>query len=105
MFDSCQRSQSGLKAFGFLFIGGRVRFHAFLWLVGLGLSWQIVFAAAPGTFSQRIVVDQFGYAPDMSKVAVISDPQVGFNAAESYAPGGTLEVRTWDSNTVVYSGA
>ena len=41
----------------------------------------------------------------MIKVAVVSDPQQGFNAAESYTPGSTLQVRTWSSNTVVYSGA
>ena len=62
-------------------------------------------AAPPGTFSLHIAVDQFGYMPDMTKVAVISDPQQGFNAGESYTPGSTLEVRTWDSNTVVYSGS
>jgi hypothetical protein len=62
-------------------------------------------AAAPGTFSLRIAVDQFGYMSDMTKVAVISDPQQGFNAGESYTPGSTLEVRAWGSNTVVYSGS
>jgi hypothetical protein len=49
-------------------------------------------------------VDQFGYLPDIPKVAVISDPQTGFNAAESYTPGSALEVRTWGSDTVVFSG-
>lgn len=65
---------------------------------------QCAVAGPPGTFTNRIAVDQFGYMPDMAKVAVISDPQVGFNAAESYSPGTTLEVRTWGSNTVVFSG-
>ena len=66
-------------------------------------SW--LHAAAPGTFSKRIAVDQFGYMPGQKKIAVISDPQVGFNAAESYTPGPLLEVRTADSNLVVFAGA
>jgi hypothetical protein len=49
-------------------------------------------------------VDQFGYQPEMTKVAVISDPIQGFNAAESYVPGTVLEVRAWGSNTVIYTG-
>lgn len=61
-------------------------------------------AAPPGTFTLRIAVDQFGYLPDIPKVAMISDPQTGFNAAESYTPGSTLQVRTWGSDTVVFSG-
>jgi len=79
--------------------------RALLLSLGIGFALHCAKAAAPGTFTLRIAVDQFGYAPDMAKVAVISDPQVGFNAAASYTPGGTLEVRTWGSNTVVFSGA
>lgn len=61
-------------------------------------------AAAPGTATPRIAVDQFGYRPEMTKVAVISDPQSGFNAAEAYTPGTTLEVRAWGTHTVAFSG-
>jgi endoglucanase len=61
-------------------------------------------AAPPGTFTLRIAVDQFGYPADLTKVAVISDPQQGFNAAESYTPGTPLEVRTWHSDSVVFTG-
>jgi hypothetical protein len=50
-------------------------------------------------------LDQFGYLPDMAKVAVISNPRVGFNAGQSYTPGGSLEVRAWGSNMVVFSGS
>jgi hypothetical protein len=62
-------------------------------------------AAPPGAFSGRIAVDQFGYMPEMPKVAVISDPRAGYNSAESYAPGATLEVRTWGDHRVVFVGA
>lgn len=51
-----------------------------------------------------IMVDQFGYRPQDKKVAVLADPVSGFNAADTYAPGNTLEIRRADDNTVVYSG-
>jgi endoglucanase len=51
-----------------------------------------------------IVVDQFGYLPTAQKVAVIRDPQTGFDAADSYAPGDTFEVVNDDNDTVVFSG-
>jgi endoglucanase len=39
--------------------------------------------------SKHIVVDQFGYLPDGEKVAIIRDPQTGFDANESFTPGAT----------------
>lgn len=62
-------------------------------------------SAPPGTETPRIAVDQFGYLPWMTKVAVISDPQTGFNSAEAYTPGATLELREWGTNAVVHSAA
>jgi hypothetical protein len=62
-------------------------------------------AAPPGAFSRRIAVDQFGYMPEMTKVAVISDPQTGFNATESFTPAATVQVRRWSDHVVVHSGA
>jgi hypothetical protein len=50
-------------------------------------------------------VDQVGYRPSARKIAVISDPQTGYNAPDPYTPGATLEVRQAFSNTVVFSGA
>lgn len=52
----------------------------------------------------RIHVDQFGYLPDESKVAVISDPQRGYNQGDSYSPGGTLEVRQRSGGMTVHKG-
>ncbi len=43
-------------------------------------------AQAPSRF---IIVDQFGYLPDAQKIAVIKDPQVGYDADESFTPGQT----------------
>jgi len=41
-----------------------------------------------------IKVDQFGYLPNAEKVAVISDPQKGFNSDDSVDPKMTYEVRS-----------
>ena len=53
--------------------------------------------------TSHICVDQFGYLPDGSKVAVISDPQKGYNSFDHYLSGGTLELRTRAGKTV-FSG-
>jgi endoglucanase len=54
--------------------------------------------------TSRIAVDQFGYLPGSDKVAVISNPQRGYNASDKYQPGPRLEVRSV-SGGVVLSGA
>lgn len=38
------------------------------------------------SFSPYIVVDQFGYLPEANKVAVVRDPQTGFDAADAFTP-------------------
>ncbi|GHA81350.1 endoglucanase [Algimonas arctica] len=51
-----------------------------------------------------IVVDQFGYVPNLEKRAVIRDPQIGFDASRSFQPSGlyaVIDVRTGDP---VYRG-
>ncbi|HEX7898704.1 MAG TPA: glycoside hydrolase family 9 protein [Planctomycetota bacterium] len=40
--------------------------------------------------SRFIVVDQFGYLPDARKVAVVRDPQTGYDADQSFTPGASL---------------
>ena len=52
-----------------------------------------------------IVVDQFGYPGDRRKVAVIRDPQTGFDAADSYTPGATFELVFAATDTVVMTAA
>jgi endoglucanase len=51
-----------------------------------------------------IVVDQFGYRPGMKKVAVLADPQAGWNAKDAYTPGKELEVRAWADDKSVFRG-
>jgi endoglucanase len=56
-------------------------------------------------FQRYIVVDQFGYRPEHTKVAVLADPKSGWNAPDAYEPGSELEVRTWSDGKVVFKGA
>lgn len=61
--------------------------------------------AGPSATEPLIRVNQIGYLPEANKVAVIADPQVGQNAAESFAPGAVYELRRWDDDVAVFSGA
>ena len=63
--------------------------------------------AAPSQTTYHIKVDQFGYFPTSRKVAVIADPQSGYNAAEIFTPGtgaNQYQVRRWDNDVVVFTG-
>ena len=53
----------------------------------------------------HIHVDQFGYLPDEHKVAVISDPEKGFNAGDHFTPGPVLELRRVADGVTVCRGA
>lgn len=55
--------------------------------------------------SKDIVVDQFGYLPDGEKIAVIRDPQTGFDAAESFTPGATYALVNVATGTRVLTSA
>jgi endoglucanase len=53
----------------------------------------------------NILVDQFGYRPHDPKVAVIRNPQIGYDSAQKFAPGGPYQVRRAGDGAVVFSGA
>ncbi|MDR0494960.1 MAG: glycoside hydrolase family 9 protein [Treponema sp.] len=55
--------------------------------------------------SDNIHVDQFGYRIGDDKVAVIADPQQGFNADKRFTPGEVYQVRKASDNAVVFTGA
>lgn len=57
------------------------------------------------TTTNKIVIDQFGYRPDAKKIAVIRNPQQGFDASESYTPGTTFSVINANNNTVELTGS
>ncbi len=54
----------------------------------------------------HLLVDQFGYKPGMTKVAVIRDGITGFGSstAENYVPGTTLQVINAATGRQVFSG-
>lgn len=54
--------------------------------------------------SPYIVVDQLGYRPAAQKIAVVRDPEEGFDAAESFSPGDSYEVVDAKTGEVVFSG-
>lgn len=77
-------------------------------LIPLGLALATPVAeAAPATTVPYIKVDQFGYLGPMRKVAIVADPQAGFNAAEAFNPGtgaGQYQIRRWADDAVVFTG-
>lgn len=56
------------------------------------------------SLSKYIVVDQFGYLPDSKKVAVVRDPHTGYDAGESFLPGGVYAVVNVTTKEQVFSG-
>ncbi len=69
------------------------------------LFQTLTILASPMSLTLNIKTDQFGYRPNDTKVAVIAQPKVGFNAPSSYTPGATFKVRRWDNNMEVFSGS
>ncbi len=65
----------------------------------------IILHASPTTISLNIKIDQFGYRPNDTKVAVIAQPKVGYNAPSNYTPGTTFKIRRWDNDAEVFSGS
>lgn len=78
---------------------------ALLFIASASISFAITQAAPPGTVTERILVDQFGYLPDAKKIAVLNDPQIGYNAAAAYSPGASMELRRVGTNALVHSAA
>lgn len=58
-------------------------------------------APAPGP---HVCVDNFGYRPEMAKVAVLRQAVVGFDAPDSYTPGPRIEVRRVRDNSIALQG-
>jgi endoglucanase len=61
-------------------------------------------ASMAQTTTKFIIVDQFGYLPESQKIAVIKDPQVGFDASESFTPGQHYVVVNAVTGEQKYSG-
>jgi len=53
----------------------------------------------------KIVIDQFGYLPELEKRAVIRSPEIGYDANQSFTPGARYAVIDVTSGEAVYEGA
>ena len=51
-----------------------------------------------------IVIDQFGYLPNLEKRAIIRSPEIGYDAGQSFAPGSRYAVIDAASGEAVYEG-
>jgi endoglucanase len=63
--------------------------------------------SSPPTVDNHIKIDQFGYRCNDQKIAIISNPQTGFNSASTFVPGTTAnnyQIRNWTTDAVVFSG-
>lgn len=69
------------------------------------ITGSSVGGAANVQIDRHILVDQFGYRPNDAKVAVIRNPQAGFDASDKITPGTTYEVRNAGDGSVVLSAA
>jgi endoglucanase len=74
-----------------------------------GTTKQLKFTGEPTNGDEvpenpLIVVDQFGYRPEMHKVAVLAQPVLGWNAQDKFVPGDRYEVRRFKDGKVVFSG-
>ena len=50
------------------------------------LMGRLLVVAGPATIDNHIKVDQFGYRCNDQKIAVVSNPQTGFNSGSPFSP-------------------
>ena len=53
----------------------------------------------------HIVVDQFGYLPDLEKRAVLRNPKRGFDAGQNYTPGARIQLINAANGQVIFEAA
>jgi len=53
----------------------------------------------------KIVIDQFGYLPELDKRAVIRNPEIGYDADESFSPSERYAVIDIATGEAVYEGS
>jgi len=70
---------------------------------GTGGSGTVSPPQAP--LSKFIVVDQFGYLPDSEKIAVVRDPQTGFDANDAFTPGANYSLIDAQTGAIALSAA
>jgi len=68
-------------------------------------TWSQNLTVGPNGPIPLIVVDQFGYRATAKKVAVIRDPQTGYDSAVNFTPGATYAVVDKATGKTVKQGA
>lgn len=58
-----------------------------------------------GNSGPFIVLDQFGYLPTSEKIAVLRDPQTGFDASDEFTPSASYSVVDSATEEVVFTAA
>ncbi len=71
----------------------------------IAIAFVICNLLSAQSISDFIHVDQFGYTTNSTKVAVLSDPQIGYNAGSAYTAPVTMELRNTDTDAIVFSAA
>jgi endoglucanase len=77
----------------------------------LNLSFAAILLISVSFFSNGqntspfIVTDQFGYLPDYAKIAVIRNPEVGFDASLSFTPGAKYALMNAESGDTTFIAA
>jgi subtilisin family serine protease len=66
---------------------------------------KAVARARDSLFVPIVKVDQFGYRTTDKKVAVFSDPIIGYNENDQYMPGPTVALKNAITHQVVYSAS
>jgi hypothetical protein len=79
-----------------------IRFIVFFLLVTLSACGSKAQTTAP---TPHIVVDQFGYLPELTKRAVIRNPKKGYDAGQSFTPGNRYAVIDTATGEAVFEGA
>lgn len=67
-------------------------------------DWDVGLPTGPNGPIPFIVVDQFGYREAARKVAILRDPETGYDADESFTPGSEIAVVDVSSGMPVFSG-
>jgi len=74
-------------------------------LLSFFIFYSSVLTASPTTTTEFIKVDQFGYRTSDQKIAIIANPQTGFNDTAHFTPGTSYQVRRWSDDAIVFTGS
>ena len=75
--------------------------NKYITLLASILLTECIFAQS---ITKNIVIDQFGYRGATTKIAIVRNPKVGFDAGQNYVPGNQLQIIDADSKKVVFEG-